>query len=158
MADFKWPMWHSWIGSGLSQASLSWLQYTMLPSTMWPCRTNISKTQFHAQQIVSVCLQIWDYWTILNVTVQGNIKHSAWHIAGNNEYWPLPFKDNLRLKIQTVGDPWVAQRFSACLLPRAWSWSPGIQSHIGLPAWSLLLPLPVSLPVSLSLCLPWINK
>ena len=27
------------------------------------------------------------------------------------------------------------------------SWRPGIESHIGLPAWSLLLPLPVSLPV-----------
>uniref|UniRef100_A0A8I3N9E9 Histidine triad nucleotide binding protein 1 n=1 Tax=Canis lupus familiaris TaxID=9615 RepID=A0A8I3N9E9_CANLF len=29
----------------------------------------------------------------------------------------------------------------------------GIKSHIWLPAWSLLLPLPVSLPLSLSLCL-----
>ena len=28
---------------------------------------------------------------------------------------------------------------------------PGIGSHIGLPAWSLLLSLPVSLPLSLSL-------
>ena len=25
---------------------------------------------------------------------------------------------------------------------------PGIESHIGLPAWSVLLPLPVSLPLS----------
>ena len=33
---------------------------------------------------------------------------------------------------------------------------PGIESHIRLPEWSLLLPLPVSLP--LSLCLSWINK
>ena len=29
-------------------------------------------------------------------------------------------------------DPWVAQRFSACLWPRARSWRPGIESHIGL--------------------------
>ena len=58
------------------------------------------------------------------------------------------------------GDPWVAQQFSACLWPRVWSWSPGIESHIGLPAWSLLLPLPVPilLSLSLSLCLSWINK
>ena len=35
---------------------------------------------------------------------------------------------------------------------------PEIESHIGLPAWSQLLPLPVSLPLSLSLCLSWINK
>ena len=53
-------------------------------------------------------------------------------------------------------DAWVAQPFSSCLLPREWSCSPGIESHVGLPAWSLLLPLPVSLP--LSVCLSWINK
>ena len=33
---------------------------------------------------------------------------------------------------------------------------PGMESHTGLPAGSLLLPLPVLLP--LSLCLSWINK
>ena len=38
-----------------------------------------------------------------------------------------------------------AQGFSACMTP-----DPGIESHIGLPAWSLLLSLPVSLPPSLS--------
>ena len=31
------------------------------------------------------------------------------------------------------GDPRVAQRFSACLWPRARSWRAGIESHIGLP-------------------------
>ena len=31
-------------------------------------------------------------------------------------------------------------------------WESCIESLIGLPAWSLLLPLPVSLPLSLSLC------
>ena len=45
----------------------------------------------------------------------------------------------------------VAQWFGACLWPRARSWSPGIKSHVGLLAWSLLLPPPVSLPLSLSL-------
>ena len=48
-----------------------------------------------------------------------------------------------------LGDPWVAQWFSACLPPRAWSWSPRIESCTRLPAWSLLLPLPLSLSVSL---------
>uniref|UniRef100_A0A8C0Z0A7 Ferritin n=1 Tax=Canis lupus familiaris TaxID=9615 RepID=A0A8C0Z0A7_CANLF len=38
----------------------------------------------------------------------------------------------------------------ACLWPRVRSWSPGIESCVGLPAWRLLLP-PVSLPLSLSL-------
>ena len=56
------------------------------------------------------------------------------------------------------GDPWVAQRFGACLWPRARSWSLGIKSRVGLLAWNLLLPLPVSLPFSLSLCLSWIDN
>ena len=51
---------------------------------------------------------------------------------------------------------WVAQWLSLCLQPRAWSWSPRIESHVGLLAWSLLLPLLVSL--LLSLCLLRINK
>ena len=45
---------------------------------------------------------------------------------------------------------------SICLQLRAWSWGPGIKSRIRLPAGSLLLPLPMSLP--LSVCLSWINK
>ena len=32
-----------------------------------------------------------------------------------------------------LGDPWMAQWFGACLRPRDWSWSPGIESHTGLP-------------------------
>ena len=46
------------------------------------------------------------------------------------------------------------------LQPGAWSWRPGIESHVRLPAWSLLFPLLVSLPLFLSLfvCLSWINK
>ena len=35
---------------------------------------------------------------------------------------------------------------------------PGIESHNGLPARSLLLPWPVFLPFSLSVCLSWIDK
>ena len=57
---------------------------------------------------------------------------------------------------QTERAAQVAQQLSICLRPRAWSWRPRIESHIGLPAWSLLLPLPVSLPLSLSVS--WINK
>ena len=55
---------------------------------------------------------------------------------------------NIFFKKALNRDPWVAQRFSAYVQPRAWSWRPRIESHIGLPAWSLLLPLPVSLPLS----------
>ena len=46
----------------------------------------------------------------------------------------------------------VAQPFSAACSPECDPGDrPGIESHIGLPEWSLLLPLPVSLPLSLSL-------
>ena len=57
--------------------------------------------------------------------------------------------DNMEKKLLVVVDPWVDQRFGACLWPRACCWSPGVESHVRLPAWSLLLPLPVSLPLSL---------
>ena len=53
-------------------------------------------------------------------------------------------------------DTWVAQWLSICLWLRLWSRGPGIESHIRLPTGSLLVPLPMSLP--LSLCLSWINK
>ena len=66
----------------------------------------------------------------------------------------IPLGMTLKVKKR---DPWVVQQFSACLWPRARSWRPRIESHVGLPgAWSLLLPLPVSLP--LSLCVTIINK
>ena len=38
------------------------------------------------------------------------------------------------------GDPWVAQRLSLGVIL-----GPRIEFHVGLPAWSLLLPLPGSL-------------
>ena len=53
-----------------------------------------------------------------------------------------------RLKMEDNGDPWVAQRFGACLWPRARSWRPGIESHIGL----LVHGACFSLCLSLSLC------
>ena len=56
----------------------------------------------------------------------------------------------LSVEKRDLGDPWVAQRFGACLWPRMRFWSLGIEYHVGLPAWSLLLPPPVSLPHSLS--------
>ena len=52
-----------------------------------------------------------------------------------------------------LGDPWVAQQFSARLWPGVRSWSPRIESHVGLAAWSLLLPLPGCLPLSVCLSL-----
>ena len=55
----------------------------------------------------------------------------------------------------------VAQRVSAAFSPGRDPEDPGssptsrprIESHVGLPAWSLLLPLPVSLPLSFSVSL-----
>ena len=52
---------------------------------------------------------------------------------------------------RVLQDTWVAQWLSICLWLRFWSRGPGIEYRIRLPAWSLLLPLPVSLPLSMSL-------
>ena len=57
------------------------------------------------------------------------------------------------LKMLFSGDAWVAQRLSNCLWLRVWSWNPGIESCIGLPAWGLLLPPPMFLPLSLAVSL-----
>ncbi|CAD7684560.1 unnamed protein product [Nyctereutes procyonoides] len=52
-----------------------------------------------------------------------------------------------------IGDPWVAQRFGACLWHRARSWRPGIESHVGLPmhgaCFSLCLCLCLSVSVTI---------
>ena len=67
----------------------------------------------------------------------------------------LKKKTNMDKKLENTltGDPWVAQQFGAGLWPRMRSWSRGIESHVGLLAWSLFLPPPVSLPLSLSVSL-----
>ena len=54
------------------------------------------------------------------------------------------------------GDAWVAQRLSICGWVKALSRGLGIKSRIGFPTGSLILLLPVSLP--LPPCLSWINK
>ena len=61
----------------------------------------------------------------------------------------------LQTKDHMMRGTWVAQWLSVCPQLRSWSQGPGIESHIGFPTGSLLLPLPVSLPLS---GLSWINK
>ena len=71
-------------------------------------------------------------------------------------------KESLLYHIATINTPlkhkkldtWVVQWLSVCLQLKAWPRGPEIKSHTGLPAWSLLLPLPVSLPLSV----PLMNK
>ena len=87
-------------------------------------------------------------------------KNMKWQV----EIFPLclPLIFRRVKKPQHLRTPWVAQRLRICLRLRAWFWSPGRvsavprSSHTGLPAWSLLLPL----PPSLCLCVSdeWINK
>ena len=77
----------------------------------------------------------------------GNSKNSrAYHTQG--------------IKITSIyyWNAWVAQWLSVCLWLRAWSQGPGIESHIRLPTWSLLLPLLMSLPLSFSVFHEYINK
>ena len=62
------------------------------------------------------------------------------------------------LYLKSPGDPWVAQQFSACLWPRARSWRPRIESHVGLPVHGACFSLCLCLCLSLSLCVTVINK
>ena len=50
----------------------------------------------------------------------------------------------------TTWGTWVVQCLSVCLWLRAWSQGPGTESCIELPMRSLLLPLPMSLPLCVS--------
>ena len=53
------------------------------------------------------------------------------------------------LKKGLRGDPWVAQQFSTAFSPGRDPRDLGLSPTWGVPAWSLRLPLPVSLPLSL---------
>ena len=53
-------------------------------------------------------------------------------------------------KIDNFGGAWVAQWLSVCLWLGLGSRGPGIESHIRLSVGSLLLPLPMSLPLCFS--------
>ena len=78
---------------------------------------------------------------------------SSWDLPSSRSVSKFPFSFFFKILCIKVSqrDPWVAQRISACLWPRARSWRPGIESPRRAPrAWSLLLPLPMSLPLSLS--------
>ena len=57
-----------------------------------------------------------------------------------------------------MGDPWVAQWFSACLWLRARSWRPGTESHVGLPVHGACFSLCLCLCLSLALFVTIINK
>ena len=63
----------------------------------------------------------------------------------------------IQIKIQTR-DPWVAQRFGACLWPRARPWRLGIQSHVGLPVHGACFSLCLCLCLSLSQSVTIMNK
>ena len=78
----------------------------------------------------------------LTLRVSGStLDDSTYWQSGGSPEGPLPgTKDHHR-------DAWVTQHLSIYLQPRAWSWSSRIKSHIGLPVWSLLFPLPVTLPL-----------
>ena len=69
---------------------------------------------------------------------------------------PLTPKPVLNQNFKNFGDAWVAQWLSACLSSGPDPGVLGLSPCIRLTTGSLLLPLPVSLP--LSLCLSWINK
>ena len=91
----------------------------------------------------------------------GHISHSTniwlWR-KGLRVCWPV-IRRHLLVSYWNLmsGTPgWLNDWGSVCLWLRSWSWGPRIKSHIKLPTGSLLLPLPVSLP--LSVCLSWINK
>ena len=54
-----------------------------------------------------------------------------WELLRNSQN--LYYCQMMFIRLRWLWDPWVAQRFGACLWPRARSWRPRIESHVRLP-------------------------
>ena len=103
-------------------------------------------------------------WLAVSSVCTGGVERRDVHPGGQSprqEHPPGHYTGKVSLKFIFKGETGaarVAQRFSADFSPGCDPGDPrqGIESHVRLLAWSLLLPLPVSLP--LSLCVSLMNK
>ena len=98
--------------------------------------------------LVSPVTSLWLTWLLLDEEDANIPVHSA---AMKNTW------DNTCTSIERAQDTWVAQQLRVCLWLRSWSQGPRIEFSIRLPAGSLLLPLTMSLPLSVSLMNKYIN-
>ena len=91
----------------------------------------------------SGCLWTWCFHICMNDSHMNTVTDVRKMYYLQLKLWQI--RDNI------IGVPGWLSGWAICLWLRAWSWGPGIKPCIGVPAESLLLPLPVSLPLSLCL-------
>ena len=105
-------------------------------STFIFSRWTLKTTNLHTKR--NCCQELKMLIAVTNILLSISV---YWYNLGH--YFGYLGISTIERSIRTTpgGDPWVAQWFGTCLLPRAWSCSPGIESCVGPPAWSLLLPL-----------------
>ena len=158
------PIWflsqltHNCSKTGLENVTWSWSRNGVFYSYPW-----IECTQPQA-----------DYQTIAFLPSQkqawpGEI--ISWGRHAESEHTPFTYKKKRKKEFgrnmcndpfpnsslsKTSGQSWWLSGLAPALGPGRDPGVPRIESHVGLPAWSLLLPLPVSLP--LSLCVSFMNK
>ena len=89
-------------------------------------------------------IYLWIWWEKWSHLLLWKLKSNIFAIF---DAWSL----SAGTKITLVRGICVAQWLSNCLWLRSWSWGPGIESHIRILAGSLLLPLPMSQSLSVSL-------
>ena len=90
-----------------------------------------------------------NFFKVLILTLLGMMDR-ALRVGNLTSHLDIPSSSILlTFKTKSRATP-VAQRFSVAFSPGRVPGRRRIESHIRLPAWSLLLPLPVSLPLSLS--------
>ena len=128
-----------------TQSTQSTLYWGELQEAMWEI------------QLATLWFYTWTCWQVKNSGwscprwQDRKISHgvTTLMILGRAKGACLPWTKWIPHKITGLGGPGGSAVWCS-LWPRAWSWKYGTESHVGLPGWSLLLPLPVSLPLSLS--------
>ena len=118
----------------------------------WYCQiSHFIGIQFQATS--SSMLRIVYWWLVLNIRlINGSLTFITSYCMIGGKI--LSLKQNFQIltkceyKLLCRG-AWVALLLSLCVWLGLWSWSPEIESHIRHPTRSLLLPRPMSLPLSL---------
>ena len=127
--------------------SVAWLKMVTLhiiqQDHIYSWRRKMSKTEGEEKSRWETVSRMWSSWVCFVSSLTKGITDTQHHVSLRHKFFSGMYGSigtfsrlltHSPSQICLPGDPWVAQRFSACLWPRVWSWRPGIKSHIRLHA------------------------